>query len=63
VHCKGEKKENLIEKHTPFPMVKEIHTETSTLKTLKIMPRKLREIVVHYVHEFGFSTVALVESF
>jgi hypothetical protein len=28
--------ENLIENHVPFPMVQEIHTETSSLRTLKI---------------------------
>ncbi len=44
VHCKGEREENLMENHTPFPMVKEIHTETSNLRTLKIMPRNLKEI-------------------
>ncbi len=30
VHCKGERRKN----HTPIPMVKEIHTETSSLRTL-----------------------------
>jgi hypothetical protein len=39
------KEENLIENHTPFPMVKEIHKETSSLRTLKIMPGSLKEIV------------------
>jgi hypothetical protein len=37
--------ETLIENHTPFPVVKEIHTETSSLRTLKIMPRNIDEIV------------------
>ncbi len=31
--------------HTPCPMVKEIHTETSRLKTLKIMATKINETV------------------
>jgi hypothetical protein len=34
-------------------MVYEIHTATSSLKTLKIMPRNLNKIV-QYIHEFGF---------
>jgi hypothetical protein len=29
----------------PFPMVSEIHTETSSLRTLKIMPGNLNEFV------------------
>jgi hypothetical protein len=37
-------------------MVKEIHTETSSLRTLKTMPRNLIEIV-QYVHEFGFRSL------
>jgi hypothetical protein len=37
--------ENLIENHTSFLMVEEIHTETSSLRNLKIMPRNLNEIV------------------
>jgi hypothetical protein len=37
--------ENLIEAIPPSPMVKEIHTETSSLRTLKIMPRNLNVIV------------------
>jgi hypothetical protein len=32
------KEENLIENHIPFPMVQEIHTENSNLRTVKIMP-------------------------
>ncbi len=39
------KEENLVENHTHFHMVLEIHTETSNLRTLKIMPRNLNEIV------------------
>jgi hypothetical protein len=39
------KEETLIENHNPFPKVLEIHTETSSLKTLKIKPRNLKEIV------------------
>ncbi len=31
--------------HTPFPMVKENYAETSSLRTLKIMPSNLKEIV------------------
>ncbi len=38
------KEENLIENHTPF-FDKEINTETSSLRTPKIMPRKRNEIV------------------
>ncbi len=34
----------------PLPLHK-IHTKTSNLKTLKIMPRNLNQL---YVHEFGF---------
>jgi hypothetical protein len=37
--------ENLIENHSPFPMVKEILTETSSLRILKILPINLKEIV------------------
>jgi hypothetical protein len=37
----------MIENHTSFPMIYEIHTETSSLITLKIMPKL-------YVHEFRF---------
>jgi hypothetical protein len=33
------------ENHTPFPMVKEIHTESLSLRTPKIMPRNINEIV------------------
>ncbi len=39
----------LIENHTPFPMVYEIHTETSSLITFKIMPRNLNEIVRSWI--------------
>jgi len=39
------KDENLIENHTPFPMYEEVHTETLTMRTLKIMPQNLIEIV------------------
>ncbi len=35
----------MIENHTPFPMVYEIYTDTSSLRTLKIMPRNLNKIV------------------
>ncbi len=42
---KSRKEENLIKNQTPFPMDQEIHTETSSLRTLKIMPRNLSEIV------------------
>jgi hypothetical protein len=31
------------------PMVSEIHTETSTLRTLKIMPRNLKEILSSWI--------------
>jgi hypothetical protein len=31
--------------HTAFTMVEEIHTETSSLRTLNIMPRNLKDIV------------------
>jgi hypothetical protein len=39
------KQKNLIENHILFPVVKEIHTETSSLRTLKIMSRNFNEIV------------------
>jgi hypothetical protein len=42
--CKGERR-NLIENRTPFPLVYEIYTEASSLRTLKIMARNLNEIV------------------
>jgi hypothetical protein len=52
-----EKEEHLIENHTPFPIVRyEIHTEASSLRTPKIMPRNLNEIV--YVHEFAYNTIS-----
>jgi hypothetical protein len=35
---------NLIENLTPFSLFYEIHTETSSLRTLKIKPRNLNEI-------------------
>ncbi len=37
--------ENLIENHTSFPMVQEIHTETSVMRTLKITPRNRSKIL------------------
>jgi hypothetical protein len=40
----------------PYPMVLENHSETSHMRTLKIMPRNLNEIV-QYVHEFGFGSI------
>jgi hypothetical protein len=39
------KEESPIENHTSFRMVKEIHSKTSSLKTLEIKPRNLKEIV------------------
>ncbi len=39
VHCKGERGKTWLKKNCPFHMVWEIHTETSSLRTLKIMPR------------------------
>jgi hypothetical protein len=42
---KGGNPERKPENHTPFPMFQEIRTETSSLRTLKIMPRNLNEIV------------------
>ncbi len=38
------KEENLIKNHTPFSMVSEIHPETSSLRTLKVMPKNLNKI-------------------
>jgi hypothetical protein len=35
----------MIENHIPFPMIEEIHTETSSLRILKIRSRNLKEIV------------------
>ncbi len=47
--------ENLIENHTSFPMVKEIQTETSSLRTLKIYSRLCPGTSTKlYLHEFGF---------
>ncbi len=43
------KEENLIENHNPFPMVEEIHTETSSLNTLNIMLRNLKESVRSWI--------------
>ncbi len=31
--------ENMIENHTPFPMIEEIHTETSSLRNIKEIVR------------------------
>jgi hypothetical protein len=33
-----------------LPLIKEIHTKTSSMRILKVIPRNLNEIV-HYVHE------------
>jgi hypothetical protein len=38
----------------PLNLVSEIHTGTSSLKTLKVMPRTTTKL---YVHEFGFSSL------
>jgi hypothetical protein len=35
----------MIENHIPFAMVYDIHTETSSLRILRIMPRNVNEIV------------------
>jgi hypothetical protein len=45
----------------PYPLSfgLKIHTETSSLRTLKIMPRNLNE----NVHEFGFSTLYTLQYF
>ncbi len=43
------KEENVIENHTHVPMVWEIVKETSSLWTLKIMPRHLNEIVRSWI--------------
>ncbi len=49
----------MIESHTPFSMILEINTETSSLRTLKIKPRKKPENLKKlYVHEFGFKFCA-----
>ncbi len=53
VHCKGKKEENLIENHSSFPMVSATHTETSSLRTLKIMPINLKEIVRSWIWLLG----------
>jgi hypothetical protein len=45
---KGGKPEN----HTPFHMISEIHTKTSSLKTLKLCPETYTKL---YVNEFGFT--------
>ncbi len=44
-----EKEENLIETVPPSQYLKKIHTETSSLRTLKIMPRNLNEIVRSWI--------------
>jgi len=68
LHCKGK---NLIEMDfyqifssflpsypLPYRFKKSIHAETSSLKTLKIMPRNLSGIACSWiVHEFGFGRV------
>ncbi len=46
VKCKGGKPGR---KPYPLPMLKEIHTETSSLRTLKIKPRNLKEIVGSWI--------------
>ncbi len=43
------KEEILIENRTLFPMAYEIHTENLSLRTLKIMPRNLNEIVRSWI--------------
>jgi hypothetical protein len=40
-----EKRGNLIENSTPFPMVYENHTEILSMRTLNIMPRNLNKVV------------------
>jgi hypothetical protein len=47
--CKGERRKTLIGNHNPFPMVSEIQTETSSLRTLKIMPRNLNVTVRSWI--------------
>ncbi len=42
---KRRKEKNLIENHTLFHLILEIHTVTSSLRILKIMPRNLNETV------------------
>ncbi len=44
-----EKGENLKENHTPFHMVSETHTETSSLRTLTIMPKPYPKIVRSWI--------------
>ncbi len=47
VHCKGESRKS--GNHTPFPMIWEIRTETSSQRTLKIMSRNLNETVRSWI--------------
>ncbi len=49
VHCKEERRKTWWKTISPSPIVKEIHTETSSLKTLKIMLRNLNEIVCLWI--------------
>jgi len=61
-HCKSGKEENLIEKLTPFLLVYEIRTETSSLRILKIMPRNLNEIVRSGIRLLFLCTVCLIRT-
>jgi hypothetical protein len=40
----------MIENHTPFPMVYEIHTETSSLTLSRLCPETSKKL---YIHESG----------
>ncbi len=54
--------ENLIENHSPFPMVKEILTETSSLRILKILPINLKEIVRSWIQLLDGDSVCVLYS-
>jgi hypothetical protein len=46
VHCKGERRKPERKPYPrPYSLGQEIHTKTSSLRTIKIMPRNLNEIV------------------
>ena len=55
------KEENPIEYHTPFPIVSDIHTETSSLRNLKIMPRNLNPLPSGTMATFFLTAVGPIQ--
>jgi hypothetical protein len=51
----------MIENHTPFPTVLGNPYSNSSMRTLKIMPRNLKEIVRS--NEFGFWSISSCATF